>query len=88
LGRVGRRPRGRKAAAAGESVEVTLGHVQYRVRYVAPSAEEYQRYYNIVANPMLWFIQHYLWIWVVTPTSAKMRSTPGVWVISRSTACS
>jgi trehalose 6-phosphate synthase len=23
--------------------------------------EVYERYYNVVANPMLWFIQHYLW---------------------------
>jgi trehalose 6-phosphate synthase len=48
-------------AASGETVEVTLEGVRYRVRYVAPSAEQYHRYYNIVANPMLWFIQHYLW---------------------------
>ena len=24
-------------------------------------AETYHDYYNVVANPMLWFIQHYLW---------------------------
>jgi trehalose 6-phosphate synthase len=23
--------------------------------------EAYDRFYNIIANPMLWFIQHYLW---------------------------
>ena len=23
--------------------------------------EAYDRFYNVVANPMLWFIQHYLW---------------------------
>ena len=24
-------------------------------------ADAYDRFYNVVANPMLWFIQHYLW---------------------------
>ncbi len=28
---------------------------------VAHDAEAYDRYYNVVANPMLWFIQHSLW---------------------------
>ncbi len=50
-----------RLAAAGRSVDVTLEGVVYRVRYVAPDHETYHRYYNIVANPMLWFIQHYLW---------------------------
>ena len=31
------------------------------MRYVAPSRDAYHKYYNVVANPMLWFIQHYLW---------------------------
>jgi trehalose 6-phosphate synthase len=33
----------------------------YRVRFVASDPEAYDRFYNIVANPILWFIQHYLW---------------------------
>src|SRR5918997_7056392 len=33
----------------------------FRVRFVASDAEAYDRFYNIFANPMLWFIQHYLW---------------------------
>jgi len=28
---------------------------------VASDPEAYDRFYNIFANPMLWFIQHYLW---------------------------
>ena len=31
------------------------------MRFVASDAEAYDRFYNIFANPMLWFIQHYLW---------------------------
>jgi trehalose 6-phosphate synthase len=34
---------------------------QYRVKLVASDEDAYDRFYNIIANPMLWFIQHYLW---------------------------
>jgi len=51
----------RRLAAEEQAVEVALDGEEYRVRYVAPSPEAYHKYYNIVANPMLWFIQHYLW---------------------------
>ena len=33
----------------------------YRVKLVASDPDAYDRFYNIIANPMLWFIQHYLW---------------------------
>jgi trehalose 6-phosphate synthase len=51
----------RRLAAEECAVEVALDGEEYRVRYVAPSPEAYHKYYNIVSNPMLWFIQHYLW---------------------------
>jgi trehalose 6-phosphate synthase len=34
---------------------------EYRVKLVASDPEAYDRFYNVMANPMLWFIQHYLW---------------------------
>jgi trehalose 6-phosphate synthase len=34
---------------------------EYRVKLVASDPEAYEGFYNIIANPMLWFIQHYLW---------------------------
>ena len=34
---------------------------EYRVRLVVSDEDAYDRFYNIFANPMLWFIQHYLW---------------------------
>jgi trehalose 6-phosphate synthase len=34
---------------------------EYRVKLVASDPQAYERFYNIIANPMLWFIQHYLW---------------------------
>jgi trehalose 6-phosphate synthase len=33
----------------------------YRVKLVRSAPDAYERFYNIFANPMLWFIQHYLW---------------------------
>jgi len=33
----------------------------FRVRFVASDPEAYDGFYNVIANPMLWFIQHYLW---------------------------
>ncbi len=34
---------------------------EFEVRFVVSDPEAYDGYYNIVSNPMLWFIQHYLW---------------------------
>jgi trehalose 6-phosphate synthase len=34
---------------------------EYQVRLVDSDPEAYDRFYNVFANPMLWFIQHYLW---------------------------
>jgi trehalose 6-phosphate synthase len=48
--------------AGGEAVEETArdGSV-YRLRLVAHDASAYDWYYNVISNPVLWFIQHYLW---------------------------
>jgi len=51
----------RRLAAEQRAVEVALDGDSYRLRYVAVAPDAYHKYYNIVANPMLWFIQHYLW---------------------------
>jgi trehalose 6-phosphate synthase len=34
---------------------------EYKVRLVVSDPDAYDRFYNVFANPMLWFIQHYLW---------------------------
>ena len=33
----------------------------YHVRLVTSDADAYEGFYSVVANPLLWFIQHYLW---------------------------
>ena len=45
-----------EAASAGAFVDGNL-----RLHLVLHDREEYDRYYNVFANPTLWFIHHYLW---------------------------
>ena len=33
----------------------------FRVRFVTPDLDTYHKYYNVISNPLLWFLQHYLW---------------------------
>jgi len=42
-------------------VEVEIDGVEYGVLMVDSDPEAYDRFYNVIANPILWFIQHYLW---------------------------
>ncbi len=32
-----------------------------QLHYVSPAPERYDMYYSVISNPLLWFIQHYLW---------------------------
>jgi len=34
---------------------------KYQVRFVASDSSAYEQFYSVVANPLLWFVQHYLW---------------------------
>jgi trehalose 6-phosphate synthase len=50
-------------ALAGETIQQDT----YRLHLVAHDPQAYDWYYNVVANPMLWFIQHSLWELAYTP---------------------
>ena len=46
----------------GEAFEETARDgTSFRLRLVAHDEHAYDWYYNVVANPMLWFLQHHLW---------------------------
>jgi trehalose 6-phosphate synthase len=45
----------------GSFVEETADGASYRLRLVAHDSAAYARFYNVLANPTLWFLQHYLW---------------------------
>ena len=46
---------------AGSWEDTAVDGHDYRLRLVAHDPQAYDRYYNVVANPVLWFVQHYLW---------------------------
>ncbi len=33
----------------------------FKLRFVVPETDAYNKYYNEISNPLLWFLQHYLW---------------------------
>jgi trehalose 6-phosphate synthase len=45
----------------GKSFECAVDDTTYRLRLVESDPDAYDAFYNVVANPLLWFIQHYLW---------------------------
>jgi len=57
-----------RSVAAGGVVEEDLGSGStVRLRLVAHDQAAYDWFYNVVSNPMLWFLQHYLWELAYTP---------------------
>lgn len=42
-------------------------NTNFRLRFVAPDEDAYNKYYNVISNPLLWFLQHYLWDTPRTP---------------------
>jgi len=42
-------------------LEETAEGAGYRLRLVPHDPATYERFYNVFANPTLWFLQHYLW---------------------------
>jgi len=44
-----------------QPIDLEISGVSYRVLMVESDADAYDRFYNVIANPILWFIQHYLW---------------------------
>ena len=45
----------------GGAFDCEVDGTTYKVRLVESDPDAYDRFYNVVANPLLWFIQHYLW---------------------------
>jgi trehalose 6-phosphate synthase len=55
-------------AVAGRTFEETARDGSpYRLHLIAHDAQAYDWYYNVVSNPMLWFVQHSLWELPYTP---------------------
>jgi trehalose 6-phosphate synthase len=55
--------------AGGEAIdETSRDGSPFRLRLVAHDEAAYDWFYNVVSNPMLWFLQHYLWQLAYDPT--------------------
>jgi len=49
------------AREASGPTSFELEGVVFDTKLVASDADAFDRFYNVIANPILWFIQHYLW---------------------------
>jgi trehalose 6-phosphate synthase len=55
-------------AVAGETIDESVHDgSRCRLHLVAHDGQAYDWYYNVVSNPMLWFVQHALWNLPYTP---------------------
>jgi trehalose 6-phosphate synthase len=51
----------RLVAEQGTTWTAPLIRTETKLHYATPTPEQYEQYYSVIANPVLWFIQHYLW---------------------------
>ena len=51
----------------GKALRSPVPGQQVSVRFVITPRRAYHKYYNIICNPLLWFIQHYMWSSPYTP---------------------
>ncbi len=51
----------RQVAAREGPMTLPPGLQHLHLRLVCPQPAEYDAFFNVISNPMLWFIQHYLW---------------------------
>ncbi|MBI4311864.1 MAG: trehalose-6-phosphate synthase [Chloroflexi bacterium] len=60
----------RQAWAKGGGAAIASGLPGNRVslRFVSPHRRAYHKFYNTLCNPILWFLQHYMWSTPYTPT--------------------
>ncbi len=52
----------RRLAELGDPAELrTEDGSEFHVAFIETSRESFDLYYNVISNPLLWFIHHYLW---------------------------
>lgn len=47
--------------AQGGSFRVPLGQGKLYLRFVVNPRDTYHKFYSVICNPLLWFLQHYMW---------------------------
>ncbi|HEY6329578.1 MAG TPA: trehalose-6-phosphate synthase, partial [Blastocatellia bacterium] len=63
----------RKIAAEHGSEFIDWSHndQHYRLKFVTSDPREYKDYYGAISNPLLWFLQHYMWDAPRTPNITR-----------------
>lgn len=41
---------------------------EMKVKFISPADDAFDRYYNVISNPLLWFLQHTMWDFPRAPT--------------------
>jgi trehalose 6-phosphate synthase len=49
------------SSSQGRHVKSPLPGHKINLRYVVTPRRVYHKYYNVLCNPLLWFLQHYMW---------------------------
>lgn len=57
--------------AEGSRIRALSDDENLYVRFVVTPRNVYQRFYNVFCNPLLWFIQHYMWNTPRTPNISR-----------------
>jgi len=58
---MGRGDREMAHRAEGRRFPAPLGNENLYLRFLVFSRNTYHKYYSIISNPLLWFLQHYMW---------------------------
>ena len=61
----------RKAAESAADGRIKLPDLDIHARFVVVPRAVYQRFYYVFANPLLWFVQHYMWNTPRTPNIGR-----------------
>lgn len=46
-------------------------HGNIRIKFVIPEEDAYEDYYNVISNPLIWFLQHNMWNIARAPTITR-----------------
>ena len=59
---------GDRTVAASGALKSPLPNHRVNLRFVTTPRRAYHKYYNVICNPLLWFLQHYMWNPPYNPT--------------------
>ncbi|HET8741393.1 MAG TPA: trehalose-6-phosphate synthase [Gaiella sp.] len=76
----------REVAASGVREERSDAGSAFRLRLVAHDPDAYERFYTVLANPVLWFVQHGLWGLKLDPAASLTKPWDAYVTVNRTLA--